>query len=111
MTAVTPLKRPYPTHSQGLSRSEHPTLTNGMYVEHVGEPYGVHSRDGNAGVAPQTIWPGSDRYVLYFLVMYTPNSPFFGLTQEWFRALSFSRLECEVHDRLHNFYLPPLWDL
>ena len=24
-----------------------------------------------------------------------------GLTQEWFRELSFSRLECGVHDKLH----------
>ena len=32
--------------------------------------------------------------------MYTPNSPSlpFGLTQESFRELSFSRLECGVHD-------------
>ena len=25
----------------------------------------------------------------------------FGLTREWFRELSFSRLECVVHDKLH----------
>ena len=30
--------------------------------------------------------------VLSFLVMYTPN---------WFRELSFDRLECRVHDKLH----------
>ena len=28
-----------------------------------------------------------------------------GLTQEWFRELSFSRLECGVHDRLHIYPL------
>ena len=27
------------------------------------------------------------------------KQPIFGLTQEWFRELSFSRLECGVHDR------------
>ena len=27
--------------------------------------------------------------------------PIFGLTQEWLRELSFSRLECGVHDKLH----------
>ena len=26
-----------------------------------------------------------------------------GLTQEWFRELSFSKLECGVHDRLHIY--------
>ena len=30
-----------------------------------------------------------------------PKQPIFGLTQEWFRELSFSRLECGVHDKLH----------
>ena len=29
------------------------------------------------------------------------KQPIFGLAQEWFRELSFSRLECEIHDRLH----------
>ena len=29
----------------------------------------------------------------------------FGVTQEWFRELPFSRLECEVHDRLHSYPL------
>ena len=28
-----------------------------------------------------------------------------GLTQEWLRELSFSRLECGVHDRLHIYPL------
>ena len=37
----------------------------------------------------------------------TPISkqPNFGLTQEWLRELSFSRLECGVHDRLHIYPL------
>ncbi len=34
----------------------------------------------------------------------------FGLTQEWFRELSFSRLECGVHDKLH-FSSADWWDL
>ena len=29
------------------------------------------------------------------------KQPIFGLTQEWLRELSFSRLEYGVHDRLH----------
>ena len=29
------------------------------------------------------------------------KQPMFGLTQEWFREVSFSRLECGVHDKLH----------
>ena len=29
------------------------------------------------------------------------KQPIFGLTQEWFRELSISRLECGVQDRLH----------
>ena len=33
------------------------------------------------------------------------KQPIFGLTQEWFRELSFSRLECGVHDRLHIYPL------
>ena len=42
------------------------------------------------------------------------KQPIFGQTQEWLRELSFSRLECGVHDRLHIhplcgiFYFP--WD-
>ena len=33
------------------------------------------------------------------------KQPIFRLTQEWFRELSFSRLECGVHDRLHIYPL------
>ena len=33
------------------------------------------------------------------------KQPIFGLTQEWFRELSFSRLEGGVHDRLHIYPL------
>ena len=40
---------------------------------------------------------------LMFLVMYTKyaKQPIVGLTQEWLRESSFSRLECGVHDKLH----------
>ena len=31
------------------------------------------------------------------------KQPIFGLTQEWLRELTFSRLECGVHDRLHIY--------
>ena len=43
------------------------------------------------------------KYVCYILVLSYVYSkqPIFGLTQEWLRELSFSRLECGVHDRLH----------
>ena len=33
------------------------------------------------------------------------KQPIFGLTQEWFRELSFSRLDCGVHDKLHIYPL------
>ena len=33
------------------------------------------------------------------------KQPILGLTQEWFRELSFSRLECGVHDKLHIYPL------
>ena len=33
------------------------------------------------------------------------KQPIFGLTQEWFRELSFSRLECGVDDKLHIYPL------
>ena len=36
--------------------------------------------------------------------------PIFGLTQEWFRELSFSRLECGVHDKLPIFSAD-WWDI
>ena len=37
------------------------------------------------------------------------KQPIFELTQEWLRELSFSRLECGVHDR-GSIFLPPAWD-
>ena len=33
------------------------------------------------------------------------KQPTMGLTQEWFRKLSFPKLECGVHDRLHFYPL------
>ena len=39
-----------------------------------------------------------------------PKQPIFWLTQEWFRELSFSRLECGVHDKLH-ISSADWWDL
>ena len=39
------------------------------------------------------------------VLSYSYKQPIFGLTQEWFRELSFSRLECGVHDRLHIYPL------
>ena len=38
------------------------------------------------------------------------KQPIFGLTQEWFRELSFSRQECGVHDKLH-ISSADWWDL
>ena len=38
------------------------------------------------------------------------KQPIFGLTQEWLRELSFSRLECGVHDKLH-ISSADWWDL
>ena len=45
---------------------------------------------------------------MYFQVIYF-KQPIVELTQEWFRELSFSRLECGVHDRLHIY--PTVRDL
>ena len=36
-----------------------------------------------------------------------PISNRLGLTQEWFRELSFSRVECGVHNRLYIYPPPP----
>ena len=44
-------------------------------------------------------------YALVLSYVYDSKHPIFGLTQEWFRELSFSRLECGVHDRLHIYPL------
>ena len=38
------------------------------------------------------------------------KQPIFGLTREWLRELSFSRLECGVHDKLH-ISSADWWDL
>ena len=39
---------------------------------------------------------------LFLVLSYVySKQPILGLTQEWFRELSFSRLECGVHDKLH----------
>ena len=38
------------------------------------------------------------------------KQPIFGQTQEWLRELSFSRLECGVHDKLH-ISSADWWDL
>ena len=48
--------------------------------------------------------------VSYVLSYVYSKQPIFGLTQEWFRELSFSRLECGVHDKLH-ISSADWWDL
>ena len=47
--------------------------------------------------------------VLSYVGLYS-KQPIFGLTQEWLRELSFSRLECGVHDNLH-ISSADWWDL
>ena len=52
---------------------------------------------------------------MFFLIVYS-KQPIFGLTQEWYRELSFSRLECGlfffgVDDRLHIYGIYPLCGL
>ena len=42
----------------------------------------------------------SSRWVLSYVYS---KQPIFGLTQKWFRELSFSRLECGLHDRLYIY--------
>ena len=46
----------------------------------------------------------------YVLSYVYSKQPIFGLTQAWLRELSFSRLECGVHDRLH-ISSADWWDL
>ena len=60
--------------------------------------------DGNDDDDDEAIMPRpfSLSYVLSYVYS---KQPIFGLTQEWFRELSFSRLECGVHDRLHIYPL------
>ena len=59
----------------------------------------------------------TDRYVLSskFLVSILQTAHLWANTGVVFRELSFSRLECGVHDRLHIYplcgILPPVWDL
>ena len=54
---------------------------------------------------------------MFLFLVLTPNRPIFGMTQEWFRELSFSRLQCGVHDMLHIytmcgiFYFPCHYDM
>ena len=46
-------------------------------------------------------WALSGRDNSFLSYVYS-KQPIFGLTQEWFRELSFSRLECGVHDKLQH---------
>ena len=48
-----------------------------------------------------------NEYCHYYRVQCS-EQPILGLTLGWFRELSFSRLECGVHDRLHIY---SVWDL
>ena len=45
---------------------------------------------------------GHNSSLLSYLSYVYSKQSIFGLTQEWFRKLSFSRLECGVHDRLQH---------
>ena len=47
--------------------------------------------------------------MVMFLVSILQTAQLWANTGVVFRELSFSRLECGVHDRLH--ILPPVWDL
>ena len=51
----------------------------------------------------------SDRLSLVLSYVHS-KQPIPGLTQEWFRELSFSTLECGVHDKLH-ISSAEWWDL
>ena len=66
-----------------------------------------------AGMVPkECVFNQSETASCLFLVLSYVYSkqPIFGLTQEWFRELSFSRLECGVHDMLH-ISSADWWDL
>ena len=54
--------------------------------------------------------PSKFAYLLQVLSYVYSKQPIFGLTQEWLRELSFSRLECGVHDKLH-ISSADWWDL
>ena len=62
--------------------------------------------EGDSGEEQQEYRKGRVTANGMFLVLSYVYSkqPMFGLTQEWFRELSFSRLECGVHDRLNIIY-------
>ena len=52
----------------------------------------------------------SQRYCVVMLSYVYSKQLIFGLTQEWFRELSFSRLDCGVHDKL-RISSADWWDL
>ena len=48
---------------------------------------------------------GSVTVSLFLSYTVYSKEPILGLTQEWFRELSFPRLECRVHDKFHIYPL------
>ena len=58
---------------------------------------------GGGGVSGQPENPPG--YATVFLSYLYSKQPILGLTREWFRESSFSRLECGVHNRLHIYTL------
>ena len=59
---------------------------------------------------PSTLYLKVELIRILVLSYVYSKQPIFGLTQEWFRELSFSRLQCGVHDKLH-ISSADWWDL
>ena len=57
------------------------------------------SQSSLAGKYTISFYP-TEEWVIFLSYVYS-KQPILGLTQEWFRELSFSRLECGVHNKLH----------
>ena len=69
---------------------------------------------GGGGGAAENTLSHTDHFIVarsFSVLSYVcSKQPIFGLKQEWFRELSFSRLVCGVHDKLH-ISSADWWDL
>ena len=69
------------------------------------------SRESSQSISCPTHKQCSILNLVFLVLSYVySKQPIFWLTQEWFRELSFSRLECGVHDKLH-ISSADWWDL
>ena len=82
-------------HKQAVCRSSGKPVRKGKMAQHM-----VEQRTKN--IRSKTYYKQQKLLVLSYVYS---KQPIFGLTQEWFRELSFSRLECGVHDKVHIYPL------